>query len=247
MSYLVGDIEDVPEEAPVRLLYNGREVSILMCTPSDLQELAVGWLYGQGLINGTGEVAALEVCSDKRRILVRTTEDRWVEKAGWRQLLTSGCGGGSVLASQLYEVIPPVSGTVTIEPEQLRDLMKGMMADTIVYKHSGGVHTAAIADKDRLLFQSEDIGRHNAVDKAIGKGLLAGLDFSNTLLLTTGRVSSEMVLKAARARVPVVASVSIPTSLAIEIACRSGMSLIGRAIGHRATSYCREQPTGLIV
>ena len=107
-------------------------------------------------------------------------------------------------------------------------LLRHVLAHASEYKRTGGVHAAALTDGSRLLFLSEDIGRHNAVDKIIGRGILAGMSFSNTQLLTTGRISSDIVMKTARAGIPVVISLSVATSLAVDLALRAGILLVGR-------------------
>jgi FdhD protein len=105
------------------------------------------------------------------------------------------------------------------------------------YRYTGGVHSAGLAAGDELVAHCEDIGRHNAVDKVVGRALLAGVDFHATALLATGRLSSEMVWKAARAGVPVVTSLSIPTDLARDIAEAAGITLVGRILSARPWVY----------
>jgi FdhD protein len=103
-----------------------------------------------------------------------------------------------------------------------------MLAHATEYKRTGGIHAAALTDGSRVLFLSEDIGRHNAVDKVIGRGLLAGVSFGSTQLITTGRISSDIVMKTARAGIPVVISLSVATSLAADLARAAGILLVGR-------------------
>lgn len=116
-------------------------------------------------------------------------------------------------------------------------LVRQMVADGREYRRTGGVHCAALGNGDGILHQSEDIGRHNAVDKVVGWGFLRDIPLNRLQLLTTGRVSSDMVAKAARAGIPVVISLSIPTSLAVEIAHRTGITLIGRAGRAKPVNY----------
>jgi FdhD protein len=107
--------------------------------------------------------------------------------------------------------------------------MREMLRKSELYHATGGVHSAALANEDGLVVEREDIGRHNAVDKVVGFGLLHGLDFSRLALLATGRLSSEMVWKAAIAGVPIVASLSVPSTLARDLAEAAGLTLVGRA------------------
>jgi len=225
----------VPEEAPVRFFYNGREAVTLLCTPRELKELAVGWLFTERFICGAGEITALGVCEDMSTVTVQASPDRWEESSRLRRAFTSGCGGGNTALSQPDDVLARVCNG----PGPDCSLIKVMLAGAIQYKRTGGIHCAALADGKRILFQSEDIGRHNAVDKVIGRGLLEGMLFANTHLLTTGRVSSDMVVKAVRAGIPAVISLSVPTSLAVEIASRAGLLLIGRAARSEPIFYTK--------
>ncbi|MDI3280823.1 MAG: formate dehydrogenase accessory sulfurtransferase FdhD, partial [Bacillota bacterium] len=201
-----------------------------LCTPRGVRELAVGWLFTQGLILHPREILSLRGCDSMRQIAVQAEPDRWEEREGWRRILTSGCGGGVALARGWEEKLPPVGDGFNIGKKQLQNLMRLMLKKATLYQLTGGIHSAALVDQEKILVHFEDIGRHNAVDKVIGDGLLQQLDFSRLALLTTGRVSSEMALKAAQARISVVASLSIPSTLALEIAQLAGLTLVGRAL-----------------
>ena len=227
------DRRPVPEEAPIRFFYNGREAVILLCTPRELKELAVGWLFAERFIRGTDEITALEVCEELGSVAVQASPDRWEGSSQRRRAFTSGCGGGVTALVLPDDLIVPVNRS----PEPNCSLVKVMLAGAVQYKRTGGIHCAALTDGKSILIQSEDIGRHNAVDKVIGRGLLEGALFSDTHLLTTGRVSSDMVIKAIRAGIPAVISVSVPTSLAVEIAARAGLLLIGRAARSEPAFY----------
>jgi FdhD protein len=227
----------VPTEAPVDLIYNGHLAGTLMCTPQELSALALGWLFGQGLIKEAREVYTIGACEDLHKVYVQTAVDRWDERRGWEKVVTSGCGGGTVLAAQLSGRLPKVGPGPAITLSDLRRSFKEMGARSTLYQKSGGLHSAALAAEGKLLAHSEDIGRHNAVDKVIGKGLLLELDFSRTVLLTTGRISCEMVIKAAQAGVPAVASLTTATDLALELARGLQITVIGRAAGCRLTVY----------
>lgn len=227
----------VPTEAPVELFYNGHLAGTFMCTPQELSALALGWLFGQGLVKEAREVYTIGACEDLRKIYVQTAVDRWAERRGWEKIVTSGCGGGTVLTAQLSGRLPRVGLGPAVALSELRRSFKEMAARSTLYQRSGGLHSAALASGGKLLAHSEDIGRHNAVDKVIGKGLLLELDFSRTVLLTTGRISCEMVIKAAQAGVPALASLTTATDLALELARQVQITVIGRAAGRRLTVY----------
>jgi FdhD protein len=149
--------------------------------------------------------------------------------------LASGCGAVSTfLADPATVESKPARGAVP-GLEQLRALFKQLFAKGERYKDTGGIHAAALVDREAssLIAHAEDIGRHNAVDKALGAALLAGRAVEGLGLLVTGRISAELAFKAARAGLAYVATPSVPSTLAVEIARRSGMVLVGRAVsGH---------------
>lgn len=238
-------VKNLCSEVPVQVLYNGREASVLLCTPDDLIELAVGWLYSQGLIEDPKEINSLGICDDKSQVFIRTDCDRWIEKKGWRKALSSGCGGGAMLVSALKQVVKPIATRLPCTTEEIKRNMQELIGQGELYKETGGMHSACLANgKEGILHLSEDIGRHNAVDKVIGKGLTRHLDFSEYYLLTTGRISAEIVLKATRAGIPSIASLSIVSTLALEIAFLAGISLIGRALSKSPIVYTEPIKSG---
>jgi FdhD protein len=227
------------EEVPVWLEVNGRPAVTWMCTPELLEELAIGWLHGEGYIDRLDEVR-LRPCATDLGFWADVPAARVeaVAAEGRRPVLASGCGAVSTFLAEpgTVEVGPPRGAPP--EPEQLRALFKALFARGERYKDTGGIHAAALVDPAAvgagadaaLLAHAEDIGRHNAVDKAIGGVLLAGRDARGLGLLVTGRISAELAFKAARAGVSWVATPSVPSTLAVEIARRSGMVLVGRAV-----------------
>ena len=212
-----------PEEIPVSVRYNERDAVTLMCSPSELRELAVGWLFAEGFLQSTREIMSIGACDDMRMVTVTASPDRWDAVSQRRRTLSSGCGGGTSRHPD-EDQLQRVDGA----HDPNCSLLRQMLAHATEYKRSGGIHAAALTDGSRLLFQSEDIGRHNAVDKVIGRGLLADVAFGSTQLLTTGRISSDIVMKTARAGIPVVISLSVATSLAADLARRAGILLVGR-------------------
>jgi FdhD protein len=224
------------EEVPVWLEVNGRPVVTWMCTPDLLEELAIGWLHGEGYIDSIDQVR-LRPCATDLGFWAEVPEERVraVEVEGRRPVLASGCGAVSTfLADPATIDTQPARGAVP-EVEQLRALFKALFARGERYKDTGGIHAAALVDEaaETLIAHAEDIGRHNAVDKSLGAALLARRPVAGLGLLVTGRISAELAFKAARAGLAYVATPSVPSTLAVEIARRSGMILVGRAVsGH---------------
>lgn len=227
--------KNICEEAPVELLVNNKKIATFMCTPQDLKELAVGYMFGRGLISSVDDVQVLSACDDLRKILVRTAAPLPEEAIGLPSVLTSGCGSGVVFQEALLK--KEVKSDFAIALAKLKQLAREMLEGAVIHRETGGMHCAALANENGIVALREDVGRHNAVDKVLGKGLLLGVDFSRHLVITTGRLSSDMLLKAVVAGVPLVVSRSIPTTLGLEIAERMGVTVVGRIVGHSPLVY----------
>lgn len=223
--------EAIVEEVPVWLEINGTPAVTWMCTPHLLEELAVGWLAGEGYITSVDEVR-LRPCATDLGFWATIPEAlvRVVLNEARRPVLASGCGAVSTyLADPATAVAEPIRGSCP-PPEALRALFKELFARGDRYRETGGIHAAALTDGNTILAHAEDIGRHNAVDKVIGIATLSRQPIRGLGLMVTGRISAELAFKASRAGVTWVATPSVPSSLAVEIARRSGMTLIGRAV-----------------
>lgn len=222
--------EAVVEEGPVWLEVNGQPVVTWMCTPDLLEELAVGWLFGEGYIGAAAELR-LRPCATDLGFWAEVPEAgvAAVAAARRRPVLASGCGAVSTFVGVPTDApAEPLRGEAP-DPDTLRALFKSLFALGERYRDTGGIHAAALADGTGLLHHAEDVGRHNAVDKVIGAALLAGRDPTGLGLLVTGRISAELAFKAARAGIVWVATPSVPTTLAVEVARRTGMVLLARA------------------
>jgi len=219
------------EEVPVWLEVNGSPAVTWMCTPDLLEELAVGWLAGEGFIERIEELH-LRPCATDLGFWAEIPPERLeqVRAEGRRSVLASGCGAVNIYLAD-PETLRPVAARGEPPPlERLRALFKALFARGERYRDTGGIHAAALCDGDELLAHAEDIGRHNAVDKVIGTLVLARRPLAGLGLLVTGRISAELAAKAARAGIAWVATPSVPSTLAVEIAERTGMTLIGRAV-----------------
>jgi FdhD protein len=223
----------VVEEVPVWLEVNHRPVVTWMCTPDPLEELAIGWLYGEGYIDSIEQVH-LRPCATDLGFWAQVPAERVqaVQAEGRRPVLASGCGAVSTFLADPSTIDARPARGVVPEPDQLRALFKALFAKGERYKDTGGIHAAALVDPgfQDLVAHAEDIGRHNAVDKSLGAALLARRPVEGMGLLVTGRISAELAFKAARAGLAYVATPSVPSTLAVEIARRSGMVLVGRAV-----------------
>jgi FdhD protein len=225
------------EEVAVWLEVNGKPAVTWMCTPDLLEELAIGWLHGEGYIDSIDQVH-LRPCATDLGFWAEVPEDKVaaVQAEGRRPVLASGCGAVSTFLADAATVVAQPARGMPPGLEELRGLFKALFAKGERYKDTGGIHAAALIDPaapSPLIAHAEDIGRHNAVDKVLGGALLAGRQVGGLGLLVTGRISAELAFKAARAGIAYVATPSVPSTLAVEIARRSGMVLVGRAVsGH---------------
>jgi FdhD protein len=210
----------VIDEALACISVNGEELATFMCTPRDLPELALGFLYNEGVINGLDDVRAHHVSRNNSCV------DVWLHDMAFerprRAIITAGCGGGLTF-NDLSAVYEPLASDLRAAPEQLAALMRRLHLGAELYQEARGVHTAVLADpgppgEERVLLQVEDIGRHNCLDKLQGAALLAGIPTKDRILLSSGRISSEMINKARRLETPIVCSRTSPTGLSVALA-----------------------------
>lgn len=226
----------VPVEMPLVIYVNGREFATLMCSPTKLEHLVAGFLFMADVVTGRDDITFLSVSEDDGTADIEVRPSARLESAfRRRRQLTSGCGGGLVLEE--LSPFSPLLGSETVAPSDISSGIRELMEHASLYASTGGVHTSALFVKGRLIVLAEDIGRHNTIDKIAGQCLLDGLDAGGGLLATTGRLSSEMISKAGRLAVPIVISRTSPTSLAIDIAQRAGITLVGYARGPNFRLY----------
>ncbi|MCL5057508.1 MAG: formate dehydrogenase accessory sulfurtransferase FdhD [Actinobacteria bacterium] len=228
----------VPDEMELTIYVNQQELVTILCTATKLNFLVLGFLYSEGIISDTGDVVMMRMCEDESLADVRLKNPEY--KLPTKRTLTSGCGGGATFKTQGRTVD---SGLVAA-PAEVLSLLKQLQEKMDLYRFSGGVHTSALSDTGNLLVVAEDIGRHNTLDKIQGECLLRGLATRDRLLLTTGRVSSEMLLKAAKMQVQVVVSRHSPTGSAVLLARDLGITLVGHARGGRLLVYSHPERLG---
>jgi len=229
-------------ETPVSLTINGSAWLSFMCTPVDLEALAVGFLYNEGVIDKMSEVEDVRVCEHGDNV------DVWLNRSveqpkSWRR--TSGCTGGVTAVDLLAK--PDVSFDLQqprVAPVAIGQLVEMLFESQELYRETGGVHTSALSDGARVLLAAEDIGRHNTLDKIAGLCLMKNTWPATRILVTTGRISSEMLQKAARLQAPILISRTSPSSLSIEMAERYGITLIGYARRQRFNVYTHAQRVG---
>lgn len=223
-------------EISLTLYLDCTELATVMCTPDRLNCLVVGFLRSEGLIEGLDDIALLRVCEEEGVADVRLAKPRQVVG---RRILTSGCGGGVTFDEGLS--LAPVSSELRLSPNQLLSCMRMLLQSGGRNSEKGGLHLAALSDGESLLVVSRDVGRHNTLDKIQGECLFRAIRTGGKMLLTTGRISSEMVVKAAKMGVPLAVSLNSPTDRAVQLADRWGITVVGYARGSRLTVYSHPQ------
>jgi FdhD protein len=230
-----GEIEEradfVAVEEPLQVIIDGRPLAVLMRTPGDDEILVMGFLLTEGIIDKAAQVRRIDLEARDNHAMVFLVDDHLCD---WERLTrhlfsASSCGlCGKATIEAILQSHPPIENRPEFAPAVIQKAPAAMRAAQANFDSTGGIHASGIFSKTgELLLLREDIGRHNALDKVIGEGLLKGLDFSNCFLLVSGRVSFELMQKAIAARLPLVAGISAPSSLAISFAKTSGQSLIG--------------------
>jgi len=230
----------IPQEVPVALVYNGTTHAVMMASPADLEDYATGFSLTEGIVTTPDEIESLEIVEHERGIELRMwlAEGRQHALAERRRSIAgpTGCG---LCGIESLEAAVPVSATVTggiaIAPEDIVSAMAALPGAQRINQQTHAVHGAAFWTPSRgLVAVAEDVGRHNALDKLIGRLTRADADLGAGMVLLTSRVSVEMVQKAAAAGAPVVVAISAPTALAVETADRAGITLVAIA---RADSF----------
>lgn len=239
-------IQWVIEEQPVTLHLNGRELVTLLCAGHHLDELAVGFLYAEGFIDNPEDLESLDVDETAGRIEVRTrkasnlTENLWLKRT-----VTSGCGKGSMFYYSLDALLSrPVESSVRVSPAQVLERIEDLNRMSETYRRTHGVHNTVLAIPEKVLIFRDDIGRHNAVDMVVGHVLLQGIPLEDKLLLTTGRLTSEIVIKAAKVKISIVVSRNTATTLAVSLAKSLNITLIGYARAGRFVVYAGRERIG---
>jgi len=227
-------------EFPLRLTVNGIPLATLIASPHNLEFLVAGFLRMQQLVATRDEIQILGVCPDSGSANVRI---RGEVPARLTPILTSGCAGGVTFhlprsaESEGSGEEPSGRNTERFSPSDILRPMEGLGRVAGMYRSTGGIHSSAAADGETILLHAEDIGRHNTIDRIAGEALLKGIDLKGTILVTSGRISSEMAAKGATLGVSIMASRTSPTDMAIRIAGEAGITLIGYVRGGRFTVY----------
>ena len=225
-------------EYPLTIVFNNRQLVTMLCSPEALKDLAVGFLSSEGFLHSKEDIKSITVDKTRGIVRVQTTDDREVSPDVLSQrLISSGCGRGAAFYSITDVQNSVVTSRVTVSVDEVLALALVFQHASPVYRETHGVHSAALCRGSQILVHAEDIGRHNAVDKVFGRCLLQDISTDDSLLITSGRVSSEIAHKAVKKGVPILISISAPTNMAVQIADKMGITLIASVRGGKMDVY----------
>ncbi len=223
-------------ERPLTLYLNGQEIVTMMTIGDRPEWLALGYLVNQGMLHAGDQVTGIDHDDETNAVVVRTTARTDFEEKLRRKTLTSGCAQGTAFGDLMERF-----DTVTLAPDArlltswLFRITRKINTAPSLYLEAGAIHGCALCQEDRPLLYMEDVGRHNAIDKIAGYMFAHGVDPEDKIFYTTGRLTSEMVIKCVQMRIPILVSRSGFTAWGVELARKAGLTLIGRAKGARFT------------
>ncbi|RDY24465.1 formate dehydrogenase accessory sulfurtransferase FdhD [Romboutsia maritimum] len=223
----INNVEEfIISEYPLSFILNDKHINTFLCTPSNLEELIVGFLVTKRYITKKEDIMSIEIDKENRVSYVKTQKEIDVKD---EEIL--------FLNSLDYISYKPITDKNSIDIETIYEIMQKNLTSSKLFKDTGGVHSVAIFDKDKEIIICEDVARHNAMDKAIGYCILNDINLEDKVVVVSGRISLEMILKSSQVGVPIVISKSAPTNLSIEISKKLNITLIGFVRGRRMNIY----------
>ncbi len=212
-----------PPERAITLIVDGEELATVACSPIRVLALALGFLRVEDIIQTVDDVLLMEVCDEETVVKIRLAPTARRIPHDRKRILTSGCGRGVTFSLD----VAPVEGGMVVRPERLMEWMEALLDSAQGYREHGGTHAAGLFGPDGLEILVEDIGRHNTIDRIAGEALLADIPTRGKAILTSGRISSEMLVKCSRLGAGIAASRTSPTELAVSLAQEAGIAVCG--------------------
>ncbi len=226
-------------DKPINIFVNGNYFVTLMASPRNIRELAIGHLLEQGIISMLEDIEHVSIRG--KNVNLRTKSEIQLEATKFPKVIPTACGASEDII-ELLGKSGALKLKVKFSAENIWGAFKSLHSASRIFKKSGGTHAAALFTWDgKLKFCIEDVGRHNAVDKVIGRGLIEGVNFTRSFMISTGRLSADMVIKCARAGIPLVASKAAPLESGVLAAEMSGLTLVGFVRGRRMNVYTRPE------
>ncbi|MFZ5645173.1 MAG: formate dehydrogenase accessory sulfurtransferase FdhD [Bacillota bacterium] len=230
----------VVREVPYTIFLNDEELVTLVCTPEGMEELTAGFLFSEGILLQPGDLKSITINNDEGLIWAETVSPTPRTENFLKRYITTCCGKGRAsfyFVNDAKDLKPVETGSFKIDIESVTALSSILEEKASLFKITGGTHGAALFGSTEIIKHYEDIGRHNAVDKIVGHCFLRGIPLFDKIIVISGRVSSEILIKTARMGIPLVISRSAPTDLALQMAERLGVTLAGFARGNRVNIY----------
>ncbi|MFC2021159.1 formate dehydrogenase accessory sulfurtransferase FdhD [Chloroflexota bacterium] len=244
---MTADIGALPDEMMLSLFVNGQELVSMLCEPEKLNCLAVGFLRSEDFITSLDEIAMMRICLEESLADIKLNHQLTALPA--KRILTSGCGADTTFEQGTN--IRPISSKWRVFPAQILSSVRLLQRKPESQGEKGGtrrgMHASALCDGNELIVSAEDIGRHNTLDKIWSECILMRIPTEDLLLVTTGRISSEMLIKAAKMGIPVVASLNSATNRAVQLGADLGITIVGYARSSRLSVFSgaeRIQVTG---
>lgn len=218
------------QEVPLSICLNGRSVVTLLCVGKHPKFLALGFLKSDGLITGLKQLRSIRVAEEPDRLIahVETSHDPFRDKPA-DYVVTSGCGKGTNFSRNVQTIAATkVTSTLTVTPEQILKLVSELHERSALYRETRGCHNASLAAPEGILIFREDIGRHNAIDMICGECFLSEVPTNDKLIVSTGRIASEILMKVMRMGVPILVSASAATGFTVDLARKTNMTVVGK-------------------
>lgn len=226
-------------EAPVDIYVNGQHVVTLFSLPTQLKELGIGWLLSQAIVKSIDEIISVQVKENNVKISCSGKVETRIKAGKIMKIVDSSCGSTTDDFLFLIDrmIKPFADSDYGVKAEKILQFVKVLNEKSTLFKLTGGTHSAAIFHEEKLVAFAEDIGRHNAVDKVIGAAAEKKVEFSKCVIVSSGRQPANMVLKAARVGIPIVASIAGPVYSGVDVAIKTGVTLICFVRGQRMNVY----------
>ena len=235
--------EVIASEFPLTIVLNDQELVTLLCSPSELRYLTAGFLLSEGLLTNKDDITSIMVDSVRGVVRVNTRyETEAIDELLFKRLITTGCGRGTAFSRAAdTQVMAEVTSDSQISFPEVLKLTREFQRRSKLYLTTHGVHSAALCSGTQIIVFSEDVGRHNAIDKVFGRCLLEDIPMEGQIVVTSGRISSEILLKVAKRNVPIIISISAPTDVAVELADSMGVTLVSSVRGGRMNIFTHQR------
>lgn len=232
----------VAREVPLAVLVNGKAAATLHCTPDKLEHLAVGFLLSEGIIKKDTVITGITLEEKDWSVRVDLEEDSPLSKIAVPNGTVCEGSSGAVSFQRAFEARGcfPLRNSLSASKEKIFSMMEQFLVMSDLHRETHGVHSAALCSPERIEIFVDDIGRHNAIDKIMGECFLEKIPTEEKIILTTGRVSSEILIKIARQKVPVIVARAVPTDMAVDLARRLNITIVGAVRDSRMNIYSHE-------